>query len=53
MSMEEFRSVARECLGRGDAHIPDSQLDNVVVPKELDRLWDTISAHEDEDNATV
>lgn len=53
MSMEEFQSVARECLGRGDAHIPDSRLDNVVVPRELDHLWDTISAHEDKDNATV
>ncbi|OJZ87769.1 hypothetical protein ASPFODRAFT_60129 [Aspergillus luchuensis CBS 106.47] len=51
--LSQFQSVARECLGRGDAHIPDSRLDNVVVPRELDHLWDTISAHEDKDNATV
>ncbi|GLB12037.1 hypothetical protein AtubIFM57258_009315 [Aspergillus tubingensis] len=51
--MEEFRSVARECRGRGDAHIPDSRLDNVVVPAELDSLWDTISAHENKDNTTA
>ncbi|PWY70670.1 ATP :tRNA-specific tRNA nucleotidyltransferase [Aspergillus eucalypticola CBS 122712] len=53
VSMEEFQSVARECLGRGDAHIPDSRLDNVVVPGELDCLWDIISAHEDKDDTTV
>lgn len=53
MSVEDLRTAARECLRRGDARIPDSMLDKLVVPGELERLWDTVSAHEDTDNAAV